>query len=110
MPIFVYRAADQRGQTIDGVMEAADLRSVVERLQHDAYFPIQQVEGLEEKLKKANVKYEFYRYKAKHAFANETLHDPSHPIAYDASAAETAWARTMSFFNQHLKGSRTQSA
>src|SRR5713226_727995 len=41
VPIFVYKAADQRGQTIDGVMEAADARSVVERLQHDAYFPIQ---------------------------------------------------------------------
>ena len=41
MPIFAFKAADQRGQTIDGVMEAADARSVVERLQHDAYFPIQ---------------------------------------------------------------------
>src|SRR5229473_767555 len=40
VPIFVYKAADQRGQTIDGVMEAADARGVVERLQHDAYFPI----------------------------------------------------------------------
>jgi len=68
----------------------------------DAYFPIQQVEGLEEKLKQANVKYEFYRYKAKHAFANETLKDPGAPIAYDAAAAETAWTRTMTFFKQHL--------
>ncbi len=41
MPVFVYKAADQRGQTIDGVMEATDARSVVERLQRDAYFPIQ---------------------------------------------------------------------
>src|SRR5262244_1388660 len=40
MPVFVYRAADRRGQTIDGVMEAADIRGVVERLQRDAYFPI----------------------------------------------------------------------
>ena len=40
MPVFVYKASDQRGQTIDGVMEAADARSVVERLQRDAYFPI----------------------------------------------------------------------
>ena len=29
------------GQTIDGVMEAPDARGVVERLQRDAYFPIQ---------------------------------------------------------------------
>jgi type II secretion system protein F len=40
MPVFAYKAADQRGQTIDGVMEAADVQSVVERLQRDAYFPI----------------------------------------------------------------------
>jgi len=38
--VFSYRAADRRGQTIDGVMEAADARAVVERLQRDAYFPI----------------------------------------------------------------------
>jgi general secretion pathway protein F len=38
--VFAYRAADQRGQTVDGVMEAPDVRAVVERLQRDAYFPI----------------------------------------------------------------------
>jgi carboxymethylenebutenolidase len=68
----------------------------------DAFFPIQQVEGLEQKLKQADVKYEFHRYNAKHAFANETLKDPSAPIAYNASAAETAWARTMTFLKQHV--------
>jgi len=41
--VFAYRAADQRGQTIDGVMEASDARAVVERLQRDAYFPIKVV-------------------------------------------------------------------
>ncbi|MBI1847997.1 MAG: type II secretion system F family protein [Candidatus Rokubacteria bacterium] len=40
MPVFVYRAADRRGQTIDGVMEAPDARTVVERLQGEAYYPI----------------------------------------------------------------------
>ncbi len=40
MPVFVYRAADRRGQTIDGVMEAADARAVTERLRKEAYFPI----------------------------------------------------------------------
>jgi general secretion pathway protein F len=39
--VFAYRAADRRGQMIDGVMEAADPRAVVERLQRDAYFPIE---------------------------------------------------------------------
>lgn len=41
VPVFIYKAADQRGHTVDGVMEAPDARSVVERLQRDAYFPIQ---------------------------------------------------------------------
>lgn len=41
MAVFAYRAADRRGQTIDGVMEAADPRAVIERLQRDAYFPIE---------------------------------------------------------------------
>lgn len=40
MPVFTYRAADQRGRTIDGVMEAPDSRAVVEQLQRDSYFPI----------------------------------------------------------------------
>src|SRR5437588_6735709 len=40
MPVFVDRAADRRGQTIDGVMEAPDARAVVGRLQRDSYFPI----------------------------------------------------------------------
>jgi carboxymethylenebutenolidase len=68
----------------------------------DAYFPIEQVDALEAKLKSANVIYEFHRYNASHAFANETLKDPSLPIAYNADAAETAWARTMTFLKKHL--------
>ncbi len=40
VPTFTYRAADRQGQTIDGVMEAVDVRAVAERLQRDAYFPI----------------------------------------------------------------------
>src|SRR5690348_15940294 len=38
----------------------------------DQAFPIAGVEALEKKLKAANVKLEFHRYHAKHAFANET--------------------------------------
>jgi carboxymethylenebutenolidase len=68
----------------------------------DAFFPISQVDALEAKLKEANVKYEFHRYNAQHAFANETAKNPSFPTRYDASAAETAWQRTLTFFKQHL--------
>jgi general secretion pathway protein F len=40
MPVFVYRAADRRGQTVDGVMEAPDARAVVERLHREDYYPL----------------------------------------------------------------------
>ena len=48
MAVFVYKAADRLGKTIDGVMEAPDPRAVIERLQREEYFPIkvlQQDEG-----------------------------------------------------------------
>jgi carboxymethylenebutenolidase len=68
----------------------------------DAFFPIAQVDALEEKLKAAGKPYTFHRYHAQHAFGNETIKDPPIPIKYDPSAAETAWQRTLSFFGQHL--------
>jgi carboxymethylenebutenolidase len=68
----------------------------------DAYFPIKQIEGLEEKLKTAKVPYEGHRYHAKHAFANETNKDASSPIFYDRTAAESAWTRTIAFLKDHL--------
>jgi general secretion pathway protein F len=40
MPVFTYRAADRAGKTVDGVMEAPDARSVVERLHREAFYPI----------------------------------------------------------------------
>jgi type II secretion system protein F len=40
VPVFLYRAADRQGKAIEGVMDAPDARAVVERLQRDAYFPI----------------------------------------------------------------------
>jgi carboxymethylenebutenolidase len=70
----------------------------------DSVFPIDKVDALEGKLRAANVKFEFHRYKAKHAFANETA--DTKKLAYlkhDASAAELAWQRTMEFFSKNLK-------
>jgi type II secretion system protein F len=40
MPVFLYRAADRGGNTIDGVMEAPDARAVIERLHKESYFPV----------------------------------------------------------------------
>ena len=68
----------------------------------DAFFPIQQVDALEEKLKQAGVRYTFHRYQTQHAFANENNVDSPLPIKYDATAAETAWRRTIEFFDAHL--------
>jgi carboxymethylenebutenolidase len=69
---------------------------------NDAFFPIQQVDALEEKLRTANVRFEFHRYDAQHAFANETLENPPIPAKYDPIAAETAWKRTMQFLERNL--------
>ncbi|MFQ5899521.1 MAG: type II secretion system F family protein [Candidatus Methylomirabilia bacterium] len=41
MPVFVYKASDPQGRAIDGVMEAPDVKAVVERLHREEYFPVQ---------------------------------------------------------------------
>jgi carboxymethylenebutenolidase len=70
----------------------------------DAAFPISGVDELEKKLLEAKVEFEFYRYQAKHAFANETADSKNLPfLKHDAAAAELAWRRTMEFLAKHLK-------
>ncbi|MBV8031183.1 MAG: dienelactone hydrolase family protein [Betaproteobacteria bacterium] len=70
----------------------------------DEAFPIGKVDELEKKLKAANVKFEFHRYDAKHAFANETADSKGLAmLKYDAGNAKTAWDRTFYFFDHHLK-------
>ena len=70
----------------------------------DAAFPIASVDALEKKLRDAGVRFEFFRYDAKHAFANETADSKNLPfLKYDAKAAELAWRRTLEFFGKQLK-------
>jgi carboxymethylenebutenolidase len=70
----------------------------------DTAFPIGKVDELEKKLRDAKVAFEFHRYHAKHAFANETADSKNLPfLKHDAAAAELAWRRTMDFFAKHLK-------
>ncbi len=70
----------------------------------DVPFPIAKVDELETKLKDAGVKYEFHRYQAKHAFANETADSKKLPIIeYNPQAAELAWKRTMEFLDRNLR-------
>lgn len=70
----------------------------------DQAFPISGADELEKKLRAANVKFEFHRYDAKHAFANETADTKKlDMLKYDAKAAGQAWQRTMEFLGKTLK-------
>jgi len=70
----------------------------------DEFFVISKVDELEKKLRDAGVKFEFHRYDAKHAFANETADAKGlPPLKYDPKSAELAWQRTMDFFGKNLK-------
>jgi carboxymethylenebutenolidase len=70
----------------------------------DAAFAIAGVDALEARLRAAGVRYEFFRYEAKHAFANETADAKNLPfLKYDPKAADLAWSRTLAFFAQHLR-------
>jgi carboxymethylenebutenolidase len=71
---------------------------------HDQAFPIAGVDQLENSLRAADVKFEFHRYNAKHAFANETADSKGlDMLKYDPKAAEVAWQRTLEFLAKHLK-------
>jgi carboxymethylenebutenolidase len=70
----------------------------------DQFFPIGKVDELEKKLAGAKVKFEFHRYNAKHAFANEEANERKlPPLEYNPQAADLAWKRTLEFFERQLK-------
>jgi len=70
----------------------------------DEFFKIATVDALEEKLSAAKVDFEFHRYLAHHAFANETAVGPARIPAtqYDPVWAQQAWDRTLHFFGRTL--------
>jgi carboxymethylenebutenolidase len=70
----------------------------------DEFFPVATVDQLEEKLRGAKVTFEFHRYLAHHAFANETAVGPGRISAtqYDAVWSQLAWDRAFRFFGRHL--------
>ncbi len=70
----------------------------------DQFFPETLVDGLEGKLRAAGVDYEFHRYLAHHAFANETAVGPGRipDTQYDPAWAQQAWDRTLRFFGRWL--------
>jgi carboxymethylenebutenolidase len=70
----------------------------------DEFFPIATVDKLQAKLSEAGVSYDFHRYLAHHAFANETAVGPRRISAtqYDPVWAQQAWDRTIRFFGAQL--------
>ena len=70
----------------------------------DTVFPIGGVDSLEAKLREAGVKFEFHRYLAHHAFANETAVGPGRLsfTQYDPLWAQLAWDRTLRFVGRWL--------
>ncbi len=70
----------------------------------DEFFKIDTVDALEAKLRAADVGFEFHRYLAHHAFANETAVGPGRIPAtqFDAVWAQQAWDRTLRFLGRTL--------
>ena len=72
----------------------------------DQFFKIENVEALAAKLEKAGADFEFHRYLAHHAFANETAigHARIAATQYDPEWAQLAWDRTLTFLGRKLWG------
>jgi carboxymethylenebutenolidase len=56
-------------------------------------------DNLEKVLKENNINYEFFRYNADHAFAND---DPTNTARYDKESAELSRQRVVEFFRKQL--------
>jgi carboxymethylenebutenolidase len=71
----------------------------------DEFFPIATIDQLQDKLREAGVTFDFHRYLARHAFANETAVGPGRiaETQYDAVWSQQAWDRTFSFFGRWLR-------
>lgn len=70
---------------------------------HDDFFAISGVDQLDTKLTEAKIQHEFYRYDAKHAFANPKADSRGMPpLEYNEAAANLAWERTMAFLKKNL--------
>jgi carboxymethylenebutenolidase len=65
---------------------------------HDDWCTPELVNNFEQGLKQAKVKSELFRYDADHAFVNEQR------SVHDRAAAEMAWGRMLSFWEQYLEG------
>jgi carboxymethylenebutenolidase len=71
----------------------------------DEFFPITTIDALEQKLRAADVSFEFHRYLALHAFANDTAVGPRRipQTQFDPVWSQQAWDRTFRFFGRWLQ-------
>jgi carboxymethylenebutenolidase len=69
----------------------------------DSFVPIAAVDALEQKLDAAGRKPEFFRYQAQHGFYNDGAPGHGGLGHHHREAAQTAWNRTVGFFNRTLK-------
>ncbi len=70
----------------------------------DEFFKIDTIDALEDKLRAAGASFDFHRYLAYHAFANETAVGPGRLPAtqFDPVWAQQAWDRCLRFFGRYL--------
>ncbi|MEO9169622.1 MAG: dienelactone hydrolase family protein [Candidatus Baltobacteraceae bacterium] len=70
---------------------------------HDEFFPIEGVDRIEARFKEAHVRYEFYRYDAKHAFHNPNELGNAGLGHHNAEYADQSWRRSVEFFAKYLR-------
>lgn len=70
----------------------------------DAFFKIEAVDEIERKLKSGGIEPEFHRYDAKHGFYNTGEPGKGGLGHHHREHAETAWRRTVEFFDRTLRG------
>jgi carboxymethylenebutenolidase len=70
----------------------------------DEFFPVATIDELENKLRAADVNFDFHRYLAYHGFSNETAVGPGRipQTQYDPVWSQQAWDRTFRFFGRWL--------
>ncbi len=69
----------------------------------DGFFTIDGVDSIERKLEAAGNRPEFHRYEAKHGFYNTGQPGQGGLGHYEPKHAETAWRRTIEFFDRTLR-------
>jgi carboxymethylenebutenolidase len=69
----------------------------------DGFFTIEGVDKIEAQLKAAGTPYEFHRYDAEHGFYNTGTSGAGGLGHYHPEHAETAWRRTIEFFDRTLR-------